>query len=142
MEDIFDNGEIGGHCKLDSDLLGRQGEHKSPLQSWFAELGQYASLKFKPTSEKHCDEVVTRPTIFIKLDAGKNELHSFHSSTGYLLYAVGVNLYHHYCDFFNLFASQHINGSFDDDVNIVMWDTVSSVISFGRCFFNHAASVL
>jgi hypothetical protein len=41
------------------------------------------------------------------------------------LTCVGVNLYHHYCDFFNLFASQHINGSFDDDINIVMWDTVS-----------------
>ncbi len=37
----------------------------------------------------------------------------------------GINLYHHYCDFFNLYASQHINGSFDQNINIVMWDTVS-----------------
>ena len=44
-----------------------------------------------------------------------------------LLDLSGVNLYHHYCDYFNLFASQHINGSFDDDINIVMWDTVRYV---------------
>lgn len=37
----------------------------------------------------------------------------------------GVNLYHHYCDYFNLYASQHINGSFSDDIYIVNWDTVS-----------------
>ena len=40
----------------------------------------------------------------------------------------GVNLYHHYCDYFNLYASQHINGSFSDDIYIVMWDTVSNVM--------------
>ena len=40
---------------------------------------------------------------------------------------VGVNLYHHFCDFFNLYASQHINGSFSQDVYIINWDTVSWV---------------
>ena len=42
-----------------------------------------------------------------------------------LSFTEGINLYHHYCDFFNLYASQHINGSFDDDINIIIWDTVS-----------------
>ena len=37
----------------------------------------------------------------------------------------GVNLYHHFCDFVNLYASQHLNNSFSTDVNIIMWDTVS-----------------
>ena len=63
-------GEVGGHCRFDSELHGRQGEHKSPLQSWFAELEQYSALKFRPTSDQHCDEIVTTPTVFIKLDAG------------------------------------------------------------------------
>ena len=36
----------------------------------YAELEQYTSLGYKPTSRKHCDEIVTKPTIFIKLDAG------------------------------------------------------------------------
>ena len=37
LEDIFEEGEIGGHCKLDLDTLRENGEHKSPLQSWYIE---------------------------------------------------------------------------------------------------------
>lgn len=33
-------------------------------------------------------------------------------------------MYHHFCDFVNLYISQHINNSFNTDVNIIMWDTV------------------
>ncbi|CAB1314819.1 unnamed protein product, partial [Coregonus sp. 'balchen'] len=36
----------------------------------------------------------------------------------------GVNMYHHFCDFVNLYISQHINNSFSRDINILMWDTV------------------
>ena len=36
----------------------------------------------------------------------------------------GVNLFHHFCDFLNLYAAQHVNNSFSKDVNIIMWDTV------------------
>lgn len=36
----------------------------------------------------------------------------------------GVNMYHHFCDFVNLYISQHVNNSFSRDINIVMWDTV------------------
>ena len=71
LEDIFHEGEVGGHCKLNSALLRKQGEHKSPLQSWFAELEQYTSLSFQPGRREGCDEVITKPTIFIKLDAGE-----------------------------------------------------------------------
>ncbi|CAI8028717.1 EGF domain-specific O-linked N-acetylglucosamine transferase [Geodia barretti] len=35
-------------------------------------------------------------------------------------------MYHHFCDFFNIYASQHVNGSFSDDVQIVIWDTTLS----------------
>ena len=43
----------------------------------------------------------------------------------------GINLYHHFCDFVNLYVTQHMNGSFNTDVNIVMWDTV------GIIMYNH-----
>ena len=33
-------------------------------------------------------------------------------------------MYHHFCDFFNLYVTQHVNGSFDTDVNIVLWEKV------------------
>lgn len=34
-------------------------------------------------------------------------------------------MYHHFCDFLNLYLTQHVNNSFSTDVYIVMWDTVS-----------------
>lgn len=45
--------------------------------------------------------------------------------------SAGVNMYHHFCDFVNLYVSQHINNSFSSDINIVMWDTVSAGIYCG-----------
>lgn len=39
-------------------------------------------------------------------------------------FLTGVNMYHHFCDFVNLYISQHINNSFSSDINIIMWDTV------------------
>ena len=62
--------EVGGYCKLDRELLRQQGAHKSPLQSWYAELEEYTELDFNPFTTDFCDEVITTPTVFIKLDAG------------------------------------------------------------------------
>ncbi|ERE66984.1 putative glycosyltransferase AER61-like protein [Cricetulus griseus] len=33
-EDFLQGGEVGGHCKLDSQALMSEGQRKSPLQSW------------------------------------------------------------------------------------------------------------
>jgi len=106
-EDVFTrSGLIGGHCKLDKNKLEAQSGHKSPLQSWYAELEHYTSLDFLPSDSTHCDITIDKPVILIKLDAG-------------------INMYHHFCDFVNLYASQHLNQSFDLDVQIIMWDTSS-----------------
>ena len=32
-------------------------------------------------------------------------------------------MYHHFCDFVNLYVSQHLNNSFMQNLNIVFWDT-------------------
>ncbi len=61
---------MGGHCKLDKALLQQHGAHKSALQSWYSELEEYTGLDFNPFTTGYCDEIVTTPTIFIKLDAG------------------------------------------------------------------------
>lgn len=105
-EDIFQTGEIGGHCKLDVHTLMSEGQRKSPLQSWFAELQSYTQLNFRPIEDAKCDIVVEKPAYFMKLDAG-------------------VNMYHHFCDFLNLYITQHVNNSFSTDVYVVMWDTSS-----------------
>lgn len=103
-EDFVHSGEIGGHCKLDIRSLMSQGQRKSPLQSWFAELQSYTELNFRPVEDAQCDIVIEKPTYFMKLDAG-------------------VNMYHHFCDFINLYITQHVNNSFSTDVYVVMWDT-------------------
>lgn len=103
--DVLKEGEVGGHCQFKKDIHKNQNKNKSPLQSWFAELEHYTSLSVKPIQGGLCDVVVNRPTIFMKLDAG-------------------INLYHHFCDFVNLYVTQHMNGSFSSDINILMWDTV------------------
>ncbi|KAF3828994.1 hypothetical protein GH733_003258 [Mirounga leonina] len=105
-EDFLQSGEIGGYCTLDTRTLMSQGQRKSPLQSWFAELQSYAQLNFRPLEDAKCDVVIEKPTYFMKLDAG-------------------VNMYHHFCDFINLYITQHVNNSFGTDVYIVMWDTSS-----------------
>ena len=67
----------------------------------------------------------------------------------FVAYCSGVNLYHHYCDFYNLYASQHANGSFSDDVFLISWDTVSSHTACKtvhrqaeRCSYNSSVSSL
>uniref|UniRef100_A0A8C5D7R3 EGF domain-specific O-linked N-acetylglucosamine transferase n=1 Tax=Gouania willdenowi TaxID=441366 RepID=A0A8C5D7R3_GOUWI len=111
VEDFIQTGEIGGSCRLNKQALAAEGDHKSPLQSWYAELQSYVEMNYDPS--EHCDIIVEKPTIFMKLDAG-------------------INMYHHFCDFVNLYISQHINNSFSLDVNIVMWDT--SFYSYGDLF--------
>ncbi|XP_061641895.1 EGF domain-specific O-linked N-acetylglucosamine transferase isoform X5 [Phyllopteryx taeniolatus] len=119
-EDFIQKGEIGGHCRLNKQALEAAGEHKSPLQSWYAELQTYTELEFHPLHSESCDVIIEKPTVFMKLDAG-------------------VNMYHHFCDFVNLYISQHINNSFSADINIIMWDTVSDCSSEGmfRAFSQH-----
>lgn len=112
-EDFIQRGEIGGSCRLNKRALAAAGEHKSPLQSWYAELQTYTELNFQPTNDEHCDIMIDKPTVLMKLDAG-------------------VNMYHHFCDFVNLYISQHINNSFSSDINIIMWDT--STYGYGDLF--------
>ncbi|XP_060562426.1 EGF domain-specific O-linked N-acetylglucosamine transferase-like isoform X2 [Ruditapes philippinarum] len=104
QEDFLLDGEIGGHCELNKRLLKAEGEHKSPLQSWFAEVEHYSSLPFKPINNENCDIIIDKPVMFTKLDAG-------------------VNMFHHYCDFINYYTSQHVNNSFSTDIYVINWDT-------------------
>lgn len=52
-----------------------------------------------------------------------------------LILVAAINMYHHFCDFFNLYASLHVNSSnpstFSTDVHILIWETYTYQSSFG-----------
>jgi protein O-GlcNAc transferase len=102
-EDLFSAGQVGAKCRFDAHKFRAQGDHKSPLQSWYSELQQFEQFQESPK----CDLTIWEPTILIKLDAG-------------------VNMYHHFCDFVNLYVTQHFNNTFSQSITIVFWDTSSS----------------
>ena len=60
----------------------------SPLQSWGPELQHLQHQE----EEQQCDITVTGPAMVVKLDATSN-------------------MYHHFCDFLNMFLSLHLNSS-------------------------------
>lgn len=93
----------------------------APLQSWAPELRYFNTSGFDISpSAKECEIYVTKPTIFMKLDAT-------------------VNYYHHFCDFFNLYASLHINSAsksqmYSKDVNILIWENLRYDSNFRIAF--------
>lgn len=101
-ENILQNGDIGARCRIDRNELIKQSDQKSPLQSWAAELEFFTEIL--PNQTYQCDLFIDKPTIFIKLDSG-------------------YNMYHHFCDFINLYLSLHMNNTFTKDIQIILWDT-------------------
>uniref|UniRef100_T1JAU4 EGF domain-specific O-linked N-acetylglucosamine transferase n=1 Tax=Strigamia maritima TaxID=126957 RepID=T1JAU4_STRMM len=109
--DVLKKGQLGGHCKLNVQLLEERLTHKSPLQSWAAEIQNFIEIPYRPIADGKCDIIVEKPTFLMKLDAT-------------------VNMYHHFCDFFNLYLSQHMNNSFSQNVNILIWDMMPYFSNF------------
>lgn len=117
--DVLKQGEIGGFCRLKEDKFKAQMEHVSALQSWAPELRFFEQMSRPPIENGLCDVVIEKPTFIMKLDATNN-------------------MYHHFCDFFNLYASQHMNfsrpGTFSTDVNILIWESYTYASSFSQTF--------
>lgn len=59
----------GGYCKLNKELLNKQMDHISPLQSWAPELRNFAELPDRPIDEEKCDLVYEKPVYIMKIDA-------------------------------------------------------------------------
>lgn len=117
--DVLKQGEIGGFCKFNKETLKDQLDHVSALQSWAPELRFFESMKERPIESNLCDVVIEKPTYLMKIDASNN-------------------MYHHFCDFVNLYASQHINftraGAFSTDVNIIIWESYTYSSPFSKTF--------
>nr|CAG4643788.1 EOG090X02IK [Lepidurus arcticus] len=92
------------HLDRLSSMLG----HLSPLQSWAPEMRYFTNFSQNPFEADQCDEVIEEPTYIMKIDAS-------------------VNMYHHFCDFFNLYASLHLNGThldmFSRNRRVLIWET-------------------
>jgi protein O-GlcNAc transferase len=79
----------------------------------YAELEKFQEFEQNPLINGECDIVIENPAIVIKLDAG-------------------INMYHHFCDFINLYATQHANNSFNQDIQIGMLSIYTAIT---KCFF-------
>nr|CAB3242774.1 glycosyltransferase [Phallusia mammillata] len=103
---LFSNGEIGGKCHVDVELLKGQSLPKVEgwLRSWYPELQAFENVPYAH-NDSFCDMIINEPVVMMKLDQGEN-------------------LYHHMCDFLNLYLSLHLNDSieFDKNIRIVRWD--------------------
>lgn len=113
--DVLKRGQIGAKCSdFDVFKLKKEMIHMGPLQSWSAELQNFAP--FAKDETMPCDVRIDKPTYIMKIDAT-------------------VNMYHHLCDFFNLYASFHIaNNSFSRDNNILIWENLPYKSSLSDIF--------
>ncbi|XP_076180397.1 EGF-domain O-GlcNAc transferase isoform X2 [Ptiloglossa arizonensis] len=116
--DVLKEGQIGGYCTLNEKRLQDNADHISPLQSWGPELRNFRKLPRPPIVNGDCDIVIEKPTYIMKIDA--------------------INMYHHFCDFFNLYTSLHVNLShptaFSTDNHIMIWETYSYRSAFQDTF--------
>ena len=142
--DVLKKGQIGGYCKLNETKLNEESLHLSPLQSWGPEMQHFEELSQKIQRDSPiCDVYIDKPTFIMKIDAseylfhlsGKFKLHFLKKLQFRSFYFAAVNMYHHFCDFFNLYTSLHVNGTHKDmfsrDVNILIWETYSYFSNFG-----------
>ncbi|XP_065352579.1 EGF domain-specific O-linked N-acetylglucosamine transferase [Cloeon dipterum] len=117
--DYLRPGQIGGYCTFHEARLKANLEHLSPLQSWAPEMRNFQALLQRPIENNLCDIVIEKPTYILKIDAA-------------------VNMYHHFCDFFNFYGSLHLNASHPDafsvDNNIILWETFAYHSSFADAF--------
>lgn len=117
--DVLKPGQVGGFCKFHKERLEAEAEHVSALQSWAPELRFFEQLESQPIESGKCDVVVDKPTYIMKIDATSN-------------------MYHHFCDFFNLYTSLHVNQShplaFHTDVHVLIWESYTYESAFAAAF--------
>jgi len=99
-----DDAECDKKKILNKQFISDNSDHIGALQSWGSEMKDLTSIRIKPGKKPKCDRTIKKDVIFIKIDAG-------------------INMYHHFCDFVNLYLTQHLVGEFTQDVQIVIWQT-------------------
>ncbi|KAG8223436.1 hypothetical protein J437_LFUL005264 [Ladona fulva] len=122
--DVLKEGQIGGYCRLHKERLLNEADQLSPLQSWGPEFKNFVNLPKRPIENGDCTIIIDRPTYIMKIDAA-------------------VNMYHHFCDFLNLYASLHMNASsgfgdgssfWSQDTLMLIWETHPYQSAFQEAF--------
>ncbi|XP_054743720.1 EGF domain-specific O-linked N-acetylglucosamine transferase [Anastrepha obliqua] len=117
--DVLKPRQLLGHCQLNRTRLEAELDHMGALQSWAPELRNFDELPMSIMTSSECDLVVDTPTFIMKIDAT-------------------YNMYHHFCDFFNLYASLFVNQShplaFHTDSRILVWETYPYDSPFAETF--------
>lgn len=99
----------------------------------FTEL-RAASATSSRKQDTPCDLQIDTPTLIIKPDSCRTcRLMTARVSRAVL----GYNMYHHFCDFLNVYLTQHLNGSFSRDVRLLFWDTVITTV----CYIENIAKI-
>lgn len=107
--DVLSPGQIKGYCDLNVTRLKSEMDHMGALQSWSPELRNFVQAKNTlNVDNEECDMFINTPTFLMKIDAT-------------------YNMYHHFCDFFNLYATLFVNQThytaFDRNTQIIVWET-------------------
>lgn len=117
--DVLKPQQLLGHCQFNRTRLEAELDHMGALQSWAPELRNFDVLPTSLMASGACDLVVDTPTFIMKIDAT-------------------YNMYHHFCDFFNLYASLFVNQShplaFHTDSRILIWETYPYDSPFAETF--------
>ncbi|CAD7000453.1 unnamed protein product [Ceratitis capitata] len=117
--DVLKPQQLLGHCQLNRTRLNEELDHMGALQSWAPELRNFDEIAKPLMASGACDLVVDTPTFIMKIDAT-------------------YNMYHHFCDFFNLYATLFVNQShplaFHTDVRILIWETYPYDSPFAETF--------
>ncbi|KAF6023192.1 EOGT [Bugula neritina] len=97
-------GQIGGRCKVNKKVIkGWNRDHRNFLQSWYQVVEHFTELPEE--ADDQCDVVFSKPVYILQNDAV-------------------VNMFHHFCDFVNLYVTQHLNSTtFSLDNHIIAWQT-------------------
>jgi len=114
--DLLSPGDVQVNCKFDYLKFSGELNFMSPLQSWAPELKNIRESN-EPISGHHCDMIFNRPVILMKLDAY-------------------VNMYHHFCDFINVYMSLFVRPvtdgkqMFTPNNQIIIWENYKYVSNF------------
>jgi len=116
--DVLSEGDIQIDCDIDEKRFISEQEYMSPLQSWAPELRNIRKSEKALTEDNaECDVYMSEPVYIMKLDAA-------------------VNMYHHFCDFFNLYMSIFIKSRksgvsmFDTNNQVLIWESIKYQSNF------------